>query len=467
MKQTLFTSIILFWSLFSFAQSDSIGNIEGSSYEVNKFGVLVSNIQPDMPRGIDAYGKTSYLKLDSIFRQTVSSARWTHFAYGDNGQLDRYYTKYIDDTFVREKRKYFYDATDLIERKVIETKNNDTDTYRLREYHYQYNQDSLLQKELFLLVIDGNLDTINSSSYSYDINGELIYTESYRNNDSTNIMEISGKENYFLSQGKLDSSYAYSYSNSVWEYMNKKQYYYDTLSKLYLKKVVYENGSSSETHYEYYPSGLTKYFIQCRNVVFEGIQNCCPTHKSEYIYDSNQNMISSSSYRNIYSCNYMQIIEWHVYASELIMVNPNEYANDLLYKPESSNGIGNIFNNINIPSQYFYSQSLNENEPLELFLDSKYFYSSFQVGINTQIKDGIEIIISPNPFKESFIINSQGLEKGKIINIYNIVGELIKSEAINSKEEVINLPNIASGVYFIRILDKDNTILATKKIIKI
>jgi hypothetical protein len=73
-----------------------------------------------------------------------------------------------------------------------------------------------------------------------------------------------------------------------------------------------------------------------------------------------------------------------------------------------------------------------------------------------------KINISPNPNSGEFILNSS-IEENGFYEIYNCVGQKIRSGIVNEKTQ-ISLKEEASGIYFIKVFE-DNKLISTKKII--
>lgn len=76
------------------------------------------------------------------------------------------------------------------------------------------------------------------------------------------------------------------------------------------------------------------------------------------------------------------------------------------------------------------------------------------------------IKIYPNPSNGVITVDNQSRNFIKSLNIYDVTGKVIKSTEVNSKlnKSPINLQNLSSGVYFMRILS-DIGLTSTKKII--
>ncbi len=77
-------------------------------------------------------------------------------------------------------------------------------------------------------------------------------------------------------------------------------------------------------------------------------------------------------------------------------------------------------------------------------------------------------VIYPNPTNGNFTIkNIDFSNNDNFVNVYDVLGNVILSnQKINFDSENINLSNVASGLYFIKIIDSKNQILFTEKILK-
>jgi photosystem II stability/assembly factor-like uncharacterized protein len=65
-----------------------------------------------------------------------------------------------------------------------------------------------------------------------------------------------------------------------------------------------------------------------------------------------------------------------------------------------------------------------------------------------------EINIYPNPTKNNFILATNGFDEKQEITIYNVIGDQVyKDNIFNTSKREINLINILSGVYFVRVSD--------------
>lgn len=76
------------------------------------------------------------------------------------------------------------------------------------------------------------------------------------------------------------------------------------------------------------------------------------------------------------------------------------------------------------------------------------------------------ISIYPNPFINSInLISNVNLSDSHYINIFNLEGQLILNTPLSSKQEILSLSHLKSGIYFVQIYN-NTSIITTKKIVK-
>ncbi len=89
-------------------------------------------------------------------------------------------------------------------------------------------------------------------------------------------------------------------------------------------------------------------------------------------------------------------------------------------------------------------------------------FSSLEIN---EINNDTQISIFPNPTNGSFnVFTSQQIKNGSI-EIYNIIGELIYSQKITNQQNIIDLQNPASGLYFVKVIN-DGEVIGMKKVVK-
>lgn len=468
MKQIIITAVLLICSILTFAQIDSNYNFK-SNFTVNMFGELVSNIQPNMPAGFDAFGKSLNTKLDSVKIYNVNFSYWIYYFYNPNGSLKYTISMEPNYNYTYTKTRYFYNSFGLLERseaKYWDTPNINTSAIDSLRIDYLYNQDSLLIKKTEIDVVNNIYDSASAIEYQYDNQKNIISIKSYRRKNNVNYLWKYNEEIYYFDNSILDSVYMFDldidYTGTV---VSRVYYEYNSNNQLINEYMFYGYNSfpSNANFYEYYSYSLLKYKISHTINLYPN-NTLSPAYKYYYQYEMNNISISSFSNTSLYNDS-IQVPTWKPKYLDSVIFLMNALTSDVVY-PYFLKDYKKLFTHQNPPSIYkLYVFDIND----QFYLQSseEYFYSNFTLGVDQKPQENIEVNISPNPFNESFSIKSDKFTKGNFVNVYNIVGELVHSQSVNSNEEVVNLPNIASGVYFIRILSDNNSVLATKKVIKI
>ncbi len=91
-----------------------------------------------------------------------------------------------------------------------------------------------------------------------------------------------------------------------------------------------------------------------------------------------------------------------------------------------------------------------------------YITPQISVGLN-EISKATDFSIYPNPAEGIFII--KGPARPSRVEIYNVMGEKVYTQTIFKTQSEIDISSQASGIYFLKIIDDDETIVL-KKIIK-
>ena len=113
-----------------------------------------------------------------------------------------------------------------------------------------------------------------------------------------------------------------------------------------------------------------------------------------------------------------------------------------------------------------FTAVVNGNYAVEISENNCIDTSVCEIVANVSIKEYfIGINLFPNPNNGTFIFNMSQYIDGKI-EITNNIGQIVYQEKISSKEKQINISlNQVRGIYFVKLLDKDNKMLSVKKIL--
>ncbi len=82
-------------------------------------------------------------------------------------------------------------------------------------------------------------------------------------------------------------------------------------------------------------------------------------------------------------------------------------------------------------------------------------------GINNYSSDAVKMY--PNP--TSGMVFMSGLTTGTILHVYNSVGVKVLDKEVRGVSQELSLEKYSSGLYFIIITDKDNSVVGKYKVV--
>lgn len=86
------------------------------------------------------------------------------------------------------------------------------------------------------------------------------------------------------------------------------------------------------------------------------------------------------------------------------------------------------------------------------------------VGVKEVLMSG-NVLISPNPTNGILNISFNTIPQNTKIEIYSTLGALVMSEQLSDKNNTINISNLSSAVYYMKVLE-NNKVIAVKKVVK-
>jgi hypothetical protein len=84
---------------------------------------------------------------------------------------------------------------------------------------------------------------------------------------------------------------------------------------------------------------------------------------------------------------------------------------------------------------------------------------------NEEFQVNNDFIIYPVPFTSELNIN-HNLNQATAYQIYGLDGKLVFQESSNQNSSIFNLKHLQSGIYFLKILNEKNEVVAIKKLVK-
>ena len=135
----------------------------------------------------------------------------------------------------------------------------------------------------------------------------------------------------------------------------------------------------------------------------------------------------------------------------------------------SVNGNGNSDNTINYSFMDFTpSSKVSFYRLKQVDFDGKYEFSKI---IAISSKESSEIIIYPNPSKDNIFIDVNKITEGIYTIVYTSVLGSVSKEQIQITEgtntyQMNKFVNLSAGIYFVQIIDENNEVIKTQKIVK-
>lgn len=124
--------------------------------------------------------------------------------------------------------------------------------------------------------------------------------------------------------------------------------------------------------------------------------------------------------------------------------------------------LSRIWGGIHPPIDDIKGRIIGDKIGKEAFEKASDFFDGTLKIIKTNFSD---FEIYPNPIQDDIIIKTS-FNEDLNISIYNLLGEKIISKIVTPLSKEIDVSHLKSGIYFLKISNKENVILKTKKMIK-
>lgn len=77
----------------------------------------------------------------------------------------------------------------------------------------------------------------------------------------------------------------------------------------------------------------------------------------------------------------------------------------------------------------------------------------YLTGISDDLEQDKDVVVYPNPASDFFtVITNETNKSTAMINIYNVVGELLRSESLQQAQQQIHIGNLSNGVYIVEMI---------------
>ena len=90
--------------------------------------------------------------------------------------------------------------------------------------------------------------------------------------------------------------------------------------------------------------------------------------------------------------------------------------------------------------------------------------SIFTVGLNEIANRDLKFSIFPNPVNDYLEISTERKLQNSLIEIYDLFGNKVKSQPLNSERETINIESLPKGIYLLQLTSQNS--FGVSKLIK-
>jgi len=127
--------------------------------------------------------------------------------------------------------------------------------------------------------------------------------------------------------------------------------------------------------------------------------------------------------------------------------------------------------NMDVKIQYDASAAANGTTSVVAIRYSEPFNSKTATFIATKVATGVvsvtksddNVVLYPNPAKDDLNVVFSSDLGVKNIAVYNLIGKIVNIYKVAGNSAKLNLNNAPSGIYFVRLLDAQGRIIATRK----
>ncbi len=117
-------------------------------------------------------------------------------------------------------------------------------------------------------------------------------------------------------------------------------------------------------------------------------------------------------------------------------------------------------------TSYFITINMVDQGPGNYTKNLTIFFNRQNVAVNNVATSASDLLMYPNPAKDELNVVYTGVPDIKNIAVYNIIGKVIAVYHVNESSANLNLENVPSGIYFVRLLNSQGNVVVTKKFTK-
>lgn len=105
--------------------------------------------------------------------------------------------------------------------------------------------------------------------------------------------------------------------------------------------------------------------------------------------------------------------------------------------------------------------TVQKGDDIQVYVKPNLLFVTWPAGVDTKENES-KLTVYPNPTNSSIFVNIAGFTKGSI-DVYNITGALVWTSGTETSEGKIDVSNLSTGVYLVKI-KSDNGVIITRKL---
>jgi len=419
--------------------------------------------------------KTQHYWLDSLIQYEQDNDYKYDYKYNASMQLEtELISVFFTAWFPYMKTDFTYNTNNKLTRKLFFEMNFITQQQdSALKIDYLYDTNHFIEQETWYEYSDSLSQWLpqDKVEYSCDTNGNVLSIIVYRWDLTNTIWTNFAKFNF-----------QYNTNNKIFEYMTEE---WDTLTVNWIKDEKHESvfdgfGYKIEKIESRYESN--SWMLAYKNEYIHNIQHYVvedngyrwdtgsgswvqSNFKSVYLYDIIGNMIESNElrwndsslvwkddlrYLGTYDTNYVfndLVLPMHCWVFTFFyssFTEPHPYYD--------FDNITHLFNCMLLSSE---SKHWYPNDSLwNTYNEFQYYYSDHTASISEN-KSDFAVKIFPNPASDIVTLNIDNTNNADLtLNIYNVIGKLVRSELLKQNQKQINISDLKNGIYLVEIKSK-------------
>jgi hypothetical protein len=112
---------------------------------------------------------------------------------------------------------------------------------------------------------------------------------------------------------------------------------------------------------------------------------------------------------------------------------------------------------------YYITATLTDTNDATSTKDVVFAFSKWPTSVSSVNQNTDDVSIYPNPAKGDINVVFNGNAGIKNISVYNLIGKVVSVYKVNGNSAKLDLSNMPSGIYFMRLVDNTGRIVATRK----